>query len=142
MIRELFRLRRVSCVRAICGLYATSMTDALEGWACRSQRLVLPGGERTWTVLGRDHVPVGPAEEYLEYLRVQRVSPNTVKSYARALALWWEYLEAFGLAWDAVSLDSAGGFLAWLRTGDGPRVVSIGQRAARFSESTVAARLQ
>jgi hypothetical protein len=46
----------------------------------------LPGGERTWTVLGRDHVPDGPAEEYLEYLLVQRVSPNTVKSYVRARA--------------------------------------------------------
>ena len=35
-----------------------------------------------------------PAEEYLEYLRAQQVSPNTVKSYARALALWWQFLEA------------------------------------------------
>jgi hypothetical protein len=45
-------------------------------------------------VLGSDHRPVGPAEEFLEYLRVQRVSPNTVKSYARAcppplrMAVW------------------------------------------------------
>ena len=106
------------------------------------QRLVLPGGERSWTVLGGDHRPVGPAEEFLEYLRVQRVSPNTVKSYARALALWWQYLEAFGLAWDAVTLEDSGGFLAWLRTGDGPQVVSIERRPARFAESTIAARLQ
>ena len=54
---------------------------------CRVQRLALPGGERTWTVLGVDQRVVAPAEEYLEYLRVQGVSPNTVKSYARALAL-------------------------------------------------------
>jgi site-specific recombinase XerC len=33
---------------------------------------------------------VEPAEEYLEYLRAQQASPNTVKSYARALALWWQ----------------------------------------------------
>ena len=95
---------------------------------CRVQRLVLAGGERSWTVLGGDHRPVGPAEEFLEYLRVQRVSPNTVKSYARALALWWQYLAAFGLAWDGVTLEAVGGFLAWLRTGDGPRVVSIERR--------------
>jgi hypothetical protein len=67
----------------------------------RTQRLTLGEGERTWTVLGRDHRVVGPAEEYLEYLRVQKVSPNTVKSYARALALRWQYLDAFGVAWDA-----------------------------------------
>ena len=109
---------------------------------CRAQRLVLAGGERSWTVLGGDHRPVGPAEEFLEYLRVQRVSPNTVKSYARALALWWQYLGAFGLAWDGVTLEGAGGFLAWLRSGDGPQVVSIERRAAQFAESTIAARLQ
>jgi integrase len=65
-----------------------------------------------------------------------------VKSYARALALWWQYLAAFGLAWDEVTLEAVGGFLAWLRTGDGPQVVSIEHRPARFAESTIAARLQ
>ena len=53
---------------------------------CRAQRLTLSTGERTWTVLGKDHCMVEPAEEYLEYLRAQQASPNTVKSYARALA--------------------------------------------------------
>ena len=54
---------------------------------------------------------VGPAEDYLEYLRAQQVSPNTVKSYARALALWWQFLELFGLVWDAVTLENFGAFL-------------------------------
>ena len=79
---------------------------------------------------GGDHRPVGTAEEFLEYLRVQQVSPNTVKSYVRALALWWQYLAVFGLAWEAVTLEHAGGFLAWLRSGDGPQVVSIERRPA------------
>ena len=122
---------------------AVTLRSVTEGYGeCRAQRLVLAGGERSWTVLGGDHWPVGPAEEFLEYLRVQRVSPNTVKSYARALALWWQYLATFGLAWDAVTLEAVGGFLAWLRTGDGPQVVSIERRPARFAESTIAARLQ
>jgi integrase len=112
------------------------------GGVCRAQRLVLPGGERTWTVLGRDHRPVGPVEEYLEYLRAQRMSPNTVKSYARGLALWWEYLTQFGLAWDGVSLENFGGFLTWLRTGEGPQVVSIKPGEVRFAESTIAVRLR
>ena len=105
---------------------AVTLRNVTGGYGeCRVQRLVLAGGEWSWTVLGGDHRPVSPAEEFLEYLRVQRVSPNTVKSYARALALWWQYLEAFGLAWDAVTLEDSGGFLAWLRTGDGPQVVSM-----------------
>src|ERR1022692_4692023 len=102
---------------------------------CRTQRLVLPGGTATWTVLGCDHRVIGPAEEFLEFLRVQGSSPNTVKSYARALALWWTYLSVFGLAWDGLRLSDVGGFLVWLRTGDGPDVVSIEARVPRFSES-------
>ena len=84
----------------------------------------------------------GPAEEFLEFLRVQASSPNTVKSYARALALWWSYLTVFGLAWDGVTLSRVGGFLSWLRTGEGPRVTSIVPCASRFSESTIATRLR
>jgi hypothetical protein len=41
-----------------------------------------------------------------------------------------QYLAVFGLAWDAVTLEHAGGFLAWLRSGDGPQVVSIERRPA------------
>ena len=109
---------------------------------CRTQRVALAGGEATWTVLGPDLAVVGPAEEFLEYLRVQGSSPNTVKSYARALGLWWSYLSLFGLEWDALTLSDVGGFLSWLRSGDGPVVVPIEPREPRFAESTVSARLR
>jgi integrase len=110
--------------------------------ACRTQRLVLPGGERTWTVLDGDHRVVAAAEEYLEYLRMLGRSPNTVKSYARALALWWQFLDVYDLAWDAVTIEDLGRFLGWLRSGDEPALTSIERRPARFSEGTVALRLQ
>ena len=84
--------------------------------------MILPSGERTWTARRRDHCVVDPAEEYLADLRVQQVSPNTVKSYARALALRRQFLELFGPHPDAVTLESFGAFLTWLRTGDGPEV--------------------
>ena len=108
---------------------------------CRAQRVVLAGGERSWTVLGGEHRLVGPAEEFLEYLRVQRVSPNTVKSYARALALWWQFLQVYGLAWDGVTVEYLGGFLSGCAPGTA-RGGSIERRAARFAESTIAVRLQ
>ena len=73
---------------------------------------------------------------------MQGSSPNTVKSYARALALWWTYLSLFGLAWDVLTLSDVGGFLAWLRSGDGPVIVPIAPREPRFSESTVSTRLK
>jgi hypothetical protein len=47
---------------------------------------VLPDGERAWTVTGDDHLPVGPVEEYVDFLRVaQQSSPNTIRAYATAL---------------------------------------------------------
>ncbi len=104
--------------------------------------MVLPGGERTWTVVDGEHRVVGAAEQYLEYLRMLGRSPNTVKSYARALALWWEFLAVYGLEWDGVTVEDFGRFLGWLRTGDSPAVVSIERRPARFSEGTVALRVQ
>lgn len=110
--------------------------------ACRTQRVALSDGERTWTVLDRDHRVAEPAEQFLEYLRMVGRSPNTVKSYARALALWWEFLAVYELAWDAVTVEDLGRFLGWLRSGDEPGLASIARRPARFSEGTVALRLQ
>jgi hypothetical protein len=49
------------------------------------QPVELPGGDRTWTVLGADHRQVGPVEEFLEYHRVTGSSPHTVRAYAKAL---------------------------------------------------------
>jgi integrase len=126
----------------ICGSYGAGVTTATVAvGSYRVQRLTLSSGERTWTVLGKDHHTVEPAEGYLEYLRAQQASPNTVKSYARALSLWWQYLDAFGLRWDAVTVEHFGA-LTWLRTGDEPEVASIERRPARFAESTIAARLR
>ena len=99
---------------------ATSTGLSADCWATDE-----PEGGHTWTVLGRDHRVVSPAEEYLEYLRAQRSLPITVKSYARGLALWWQYLHAFDLRWDAVKVADFGAFLTWLRTGDEPRVARL-----------------
>jgi integrase len=110
--------------------------------ACRTQRVVLSDGEHTWTVLDGDHRVAEPAEQFLEYLRMLGRSPNTVKSYARALALWWQFLSVYELSWDAVMVEDLGRFLSWLRTGDSRALVSIERRQARFSEGTIALRLQ
>ena len=140
----IYRLSRVSSTDDLSVVPTVrSMTTATVVVAsCRTQRLALPSGERTWTVLDKDHRVVEPAEGYLEFLRSQRSSPNTVKAYARALAMWWQYLDAFNLRWDAVTVEHFGAFLTWLRTGDEPDVVSIERRPARFAESTIAARLR
>ncbi len=105
---------------------------------------VLLDGQRTWTVVGEDYLPVGPVEEYLEFLRVaQQSSPNTIRSYATSLARWWEYLAAAGIAWDEVSLPSFVAFVASLRSGEpaGVTRLRVGDQPAAPAESTVAARV-
>jgi site-specific recombinase XerD len=107
------------------------------------QRILL-GGQRTWTVTGDDHLPVGPVEEYLEFLRVaQQCSPNTVRSYATSLSRWWEYLATAAMAWDEVGLPFFVSFVSSLRTGlpGGVAPLPGAAEAAGPAESTVAARV-
>ena len=81
------------------------------------QPVELPGGDRTWTVLGADHRQVGPVEEFLEYHRVTGSSPHTVRGYAKALQLWWRYLELDGRDWAGADVPALAGFVTWLRQG-------------------------
>ena len=108
------------------------------------QPVELPGGDRTWTVLGADHRQVGPVEEFLEYHRVTGSSPHTVRGYAKALQLWWRYLELDGRDWAEADVPALAGFVTWLRRGTPPGVALLDPAAAappRLAESTLATRL-
>jgi site-specific recombinase XerD len=108
------------------------------------QAIQLPGGDRTWTVLGNDHRHVGPVEEFLEHHRVTGSSPHTVRAYAKALQLWWHFLELDGRDWTQAAVPELAGFVTWLREGTPPGVVLLDPAAAagrRPSEATLAARL-
>jgi site-specific recombinase XerD len=96
-----------------------------------SQRVVA-GSERTWTVLDADLGVVGPVEKYLEFLRSQQYSHNTVKAYARGIALWWTFLEHRGIDWRSVQLADFGAFLQRLRDGstEEPSLSPIRRRLA------------
>ncbi|ORI16459.1 tyrosine-type recombinase/integrase [Rhodococcus sp. 1168] len=106
----------------------------------RTQKVLLPDGGVTWTVLDREYAVVDPVEEWLEWLRVAcAFSPNTVKAYSRGLALWWHYLEQTGVDWRDPGLTALSGFIGWLAGGNlpttrlppakpttcGPRTVSL-----------------
>ena len=52
------------------------------------QRVVMPvSGAVSWTVIGRDGVPLEPVESYLAYLAALERSPNTQRAYATSLKL-------------------------------------------------------
>jgi site-specific recombinase XerD len=103
------------------------------------------GSGRTWTVVGSDHLPVEPVEEFLEFMRIGRdASPNTIRSYATSLARWWEYVESSGVAWDTVTLPMFMPFVTMLRSGDPAGVVRLPTAridSAMAAESTVGLRV-
>ncbi|MFF3624927.1 tyrosine-type recombinase/integrase [Streptomyces sp. NPDC002467] len=96
----------------------------------------------TWTVLARDFAVVGPIEQYLEYLRSTEASPNTVKSYARGLALWWSFLEGRAQEWDAVGATDLGTFVGQLRRRSVAEDIVQLRAQDRTPDSTVAARVR
>jgi len=78
------------------------------------QRLDL-GSERSWTVVDADGLPIAPIEMWLEHLRVTNAAANTVRSYARGLALWWLFLDVDQLEWRSVGIGDVASFLSWMR---------------------------
>ncbi|MET9089717.1 site-specific integrase [Streptomyces sp. NPDC004237] len=96
----------------------------------------------TWTVLAKDFAVVSPIEQYLEYLRCTESSPNTVKSYARGLALWWSFLERRGQAWDEVGATDLGAFVGQLRRRSVAEDVVQLRAQTRAPDATVASRVR
>ena len=79
----------------------------------------MPGSEAvSWTVLDDNGEPVAPIEAYLSFLCAIERSPHTVRHYAVALKLFFEFLDGAGVAWNEASVDDVARFVAWLRAPD------------------------
>jgi integrase/recombinase XerD len=86
-------------------------------------------GQTSWTVVGPDHLPVDPVESFLVYLVAIGRSPNTVRTYAYALAQYLRFLEGRRLGWREVRLEDMAAFVTWLRRPvDDDVVVSLKDR--------------
>ena len=78
------------------------------------RRVSMPAsGAESWTLIAPDRRPVQAADEFLAWLTNSERSPNTVEAYARDLKLFWSFLGARGLEWDAVTVADLGEFTAW-----------------------------
>lgn len=106
----------------------------------RVQRVVMPGGAESWTVLDGRLAVIGPVEGFLAHLTAVERSPNTVRAYAHDLRDFFEFLERARLAWDRVRLEEIGRFVAWLRLPPGARdgtVAALPSAGHHCAESTV-----
>jgi Phage integrase, N-terminal SAM-like domain len=73
--------------------------------------VLLPGGGKTFSVVGGDGLPIPHVESYLGYLRAAGHSANTVRAYAGHLAFLFRWAVMRGVAWE--SLDF-GAFVAFV----------------------------
>ncbi|GAB4528539.1 MAG: tyrosine-type recombinase/integrase [Pleurocapsa sp.] len=90
----------------------------------------------TWLVLGNDYLPIEPIREFLTYLRNLERSPNTIRSYAYHLKLYWQYLEESRIDWKEINITELADFITWLRNPMGS-AISLQEQEAKRTESTV-----
>ena len=64
----------------------------------RVQRVLMPDGAESWTVLDEDGKPVPAAEAFLAHLQALDRSPTTLRTYATSLKLWLQFLGGLNLS--------------------------------------------
>jgi hypothetical protein len=82
----------------------------------RVQRVLMPDGSESWTVLGPTGEPVAQVEAFLAHLQALDRSPTTLRTYATTLKLWLQVLDRLGVAVDEVTVDHVSRFVASLRS--------------------------
>lgn len=71
----------------------------------RVQRVAMPSGAESWTLLGSSGV-VEPVERFLVHMSAVERSPNTVRAYAHDLKDYFTFLATRDLAWSRVRLGT------------------------------------
>jgi integrase/recombinase XerD len=102
----------------------------------RAQRVVMPDGSESWTLLDDAGGVVAPVEAYLAHLQALDRSPTTARTYAISLKLWFEFLGMVEVRWDEVRAEHVSRFVAWLRA-PAENVVVLDGGTARRSAATV-----
>ena len=76
----------------------------------RAFRVMLPSGERYWTVVDGEYRIVGDVDEYLRHLRFgQDCAESTTKAYAESLTLYLRWCERSERDWRTAA-ERMGGF--------------------------------
>ena len=68
-----------------------------------------------YVVMDEDGQLVLPIAHYLKYLDRIGSARNTLRSYAAALRLYWEFLSQEHLSWQQITLDDLSRFVLWLK---------------------------
>ncbi|MBW4424222.1 MAG: site-specific integrase [Nostoc desertorum CM1-VF14] len=101
------------------------------------QRIRLPNSDQfSWSVLSDGYLPVRPIEQFISYLESIERSPNTIRSYAYHLKLYWEFLRDTSRDWTTIGISDLADFVSYLRN-PLPGITSLQQQQSRRTEATV-----
>ena len=75
--------------------------------------------EIRYVVIDPDGMLIEPIVRYLKYLDRIGAARHTLRSYAFALRLYWEFLAQQQLDWQHVTLDTLAQFVLWLKLPSG-----------------------
>lgn len=101
------------------------------------QKAILTDASVMWLVLDDNYQLIEPVQVFLDYLRNLDRSPNTLRTYAYHLRLYWDYLYQTHLQWTAIGLTELADFILWLRTPLPHSVQSISQTSSPRSEASI-----
>jgi len=72
-----------------------------------------------YVVIDDEGILVEPIVRYLKYLDRIGAARHTLRSYATALRLYWQYLDQQQLDWQQITLDDLAQFVLWLKLPSG-----------------------
>jgi integrase len=99
---------------------ATTGLSVAEALAIRSVPVLLSSGDRTWTVVGHDHLPVDDVEAYLQTRRAFGAPSNTVRSYSSHLVLFLRWCSMNEVAVQSLTFPQLCHFVEALTLGEIP----------------------
>jgi integrase len=79
------------------------------------QRVQLAEGRVSWLVLDDAYLPIPPVLAFLKFLDDVGRSPNTIRTMAYHLKLFWDFLQDEHLDWTQIDLQHLAAFIPWLR---------------------------
>ena len=102
----------------------------------RVQRVLMPDGAESWTVLDANGDPVPAVEGFLAHLQALDRSPTSIRTYATSLKLWLQFLNQLGVTADEVTVEHVSRFVAWLRA-PAEHVTVLASGSGRCGPATV-----
>ena len=102
------------------------------------QKIRLPYSTQfRWIVIANDYLPVESISQYLFFLESVDKSPNTIRSYAHHLKIYWEYIIKHNLDWKEVKISDLARFVSYLNGLIEDNVIHLNRIENRRSARTI-----